>query len=68
MTNKEYNEYKELGEMLDDAEDENVALRCELENTKSDLIVTLEKLVKYQERHIAELMCDEECCDCPMCH
>lgn len=64
MTNKEYNEYKELGEILDDAEDENLALRCELENTKSDLIVTLEKLVKYQERHIAELMSDEEYCNC----
>lgn len=64
MTNKEYNEYKELGEMLDDADDENVAMRCELENTKSDLIVTLEKLVKYQEKHIAELMGDEGCCEC----
>lgn len=64
MTNVEYNEYKELGEMLDDADDENVALRCELENTKSDLIVTLEKLVKYQEKHIAELTYDEEYCNC----
>lgn len=64
MNNVEYNEYKELGKMLDDAEDENLALRCELENTKSDLIMTLEKLVKYQERHIAELMDDEEYCNC----
>lgn len=75
MTNHEHNVITELEDMLDDATEENNALRRELENAKSDLIVTLEKLVGYQEKYIAELNDklsfyddSDEDCDCSMCH
>lgn len=75
MTNKEYNEYKELGEMLDDADDENVALTQENSELKDLLISALLELGKYQRENIGRLLDidnefedDEEICDCRMCN
>ena len=62
MTDRECDCILELTEMNDELHDINEYLRSELSDTQKDLIITLEKLVTYQEELIEELraQCDFE--------